>query len=410
MAVYDVDGNNLFDYSNAFIDSISDTVQNILWQIGTETVSFVESTTRIGTGVPYSVDYDLHLVANENYRLSVLEVISPETPLLVTDLILSSGWVSDFYIRAGTIFYFQIRNANNSEIAPSEFSNAFSSNISSKKLSNIIDLLIFAGQSNMAGRGITNAQWPETAPVTIPSAGYEFRAISNPLYLVPVSEPFGVNENNPNGINDGSMKTGSMVAAFTNAYYTNNGNVPIVAVSASKGGSGIDEWQPNTPYLTDAIARLNSAKQFLISRGYAIRHIFLVWCQGEHEAGTSSTTDDENYISDFLTMFAQFQNNGIEKCMLCRIGEYNGSGSDFSIMIQKQTELAKTTKDVIMATATLASFKLRGLMKDELHFYQAGYNEMGKYAGVNAAYYTVTGKEPTMYDPKNDNLYYSEKN
>ena len=42
-----------------------------------------------------------------------------------------------------------------------------------------IDLFMFMGQSNMAGRGISSQKWPETPPVLMPGAGYEFRAISD---------------------------------------------------------------------------------------------------------------------------------------------------------------------------------------------------------------------------------------
>ena len=54
-----------------------------------------------------------------------------------------------------------------------------------------IDLFMFMGQSNMAGRGISSQEWPETPPVLMPGAGYEFRAISDPTRLYPIVEPFG---------------------------------------------------------------------------------------------------------------------------------------------------------------------------------------------------------------------------
>ena len=78
-------------------------------------------------------------------------------------------------------------------------------------------------------------------------AGYEYRAISAPDKLYPLTEPFGRQENAEDGINDGNMKTGSLVTAFVNACYQKTG-VPIVGVSASKGGSSILQWQPGTPY------------------------------------------------------------------------------------------------------------------------------------------------------------------
>lgn len=95
------------------------------------------------------------------------------------------------------------------------------------------DLFLFLGQSNMAGRGVTSPQWPESAPALTPGAGYEYRAVSDPGRLHPASEPFGVNENNPDGICEPGMKTGSMVTAFINAYYART-KIPVIGVSASK--------------------------------------------------------------------------------------------------------------------------------------------------------------------------------
>ena len=44
---------------------------------------------------------------------------------------------------------------------------------------NTYDFFLFAGQSNMAGRGISRPQFPEAAPALISGAGVEFRAISD---------------------------------------------------------------------------------------------------------------------------------------------------------------------------------------------------------------------------------------
>ena len=48
---------------------------------------------------------------------------------------------------------------------------------------NTYDFFLFAGQSNMAGRGISCPQFPEAAPALISGAGVEFRAISDPSAL-----------------------------------------------------------------------------------------------------------------------------------------------------------------------------------------------------------------------------------
>lgn len=92
-----------------------------------------------------------------------------------------------------------------------------------------MDLVLFAGQSNMAGRGSS-----KDAPAVEEGGGYEFRAISDPTVLHPIAEPFGVNENKPGGINEEGMKTGSLVSALVKAYHERTGRI-IVGVSASKG-------------------------------------------------------------------------------------------------------------------------------------------------------------------------------
>ena len=92
-----------------------------------------------------------------------------------------------------------------------------------------VDLVMFMGQSNMAGRG-------EAADSVVCQSGhgYEFRAISDPAKLYDVREPFGVNENNAaSGVNELGSKSGSMVSALMEEYYSYTG-VPMVGVSCSK--------------------------------------------------------------------------------------------------------------------------------------------------------------------------------
>ena len=69
-------------------------------------------------------------------------------------------------------------------------------------------LMMFMGQSNMAGRG--NAA---EAPELTQGAGYEYRAVTAPDRLSVLQEPFGKNENNARGVTEPGMKTGSMVSA-----------------------------------------------------------------------------------------------------------------------------------------------------------------------------------------------------
>jgi len=267
----------------------------------------------------------------------------------------------------------------------------------------IVDLIMFMGQSNMAGRGITSEEWPEEAQELIDDAGWEFRAISDPTKLYSIAEPFGVNENNPDGINDvfsdgEKAKTGSMVTAFVNAYYAKTG-VPIVGVSASKGGSRIVQWLPdaNDGFLKDALERYDKAVEFLQSAGasrgqhddayisgagYQIRHRYMLWCQGESDGDVGTTADE--YNARFRILWQEMKNAGIEKCFLIKTGKKNvpGQVEDYEEIRRAQEELCDG-EEIIMVSRCLGEMLERGLMKDAFHYYQQAYNEVGTEAGRN---------------------------
>lgn len=246
----------------------------------------------------------------------------------------------------------------------------------------MFDLFLFSGQSNMAGRGIVCERWPQPAPSIISGAGWEYRAISAPDRLSVMKEPFGLRENRKNGIDDGSMKTGSMVTAFTNSYYKKTG-IPIVGVSASKGGTSILQWQPGTPLLKDTIERLESAYRFLAAEKIHVRHRFMVWCQGETDGDHGMPA--EEYKCRFICMWNELKKAGMEQCFLVRIGKYNGTGNiTYEQIRQAQEDIAQSLPDVIMVSRSFSDMKERGLMKDSFHYYQMAYNEVGWEAGQNA--------------------------
>lgn len=249
---------------------------------------------------------------------------------------------------------------------------------------NTYDFFLFAGQSNMAGRGISCPQFPEAAPALISGAGVEFRAISDPSALFSVCEPFGSAENTPDGIHEPGMKTGSLVTSFVNAYYSLTG-VPVLGVSASKGGSVIAQWQPGGAYLNDTIRRMHAAFDFCAAHGIVLRHRFLLWCQGESD-GDHHTAPDV-YAEQFCRMYETLRRENIEHCFLIGIGEYNGPAADISYdaIRNAQYALADQRSDLTVVSRSFETMKVRGLMKDAFHYYQAGYNETGRTAGEACA-------------------------
>lgn len=251
------------------------------------------------------------------------------------------------------------------------------------------DLILFAGQSNMAGRGIITDKWNEPAPSIKDGAGLEYRAVSDPEHLHKIKEPFGVNENDPEGINEPGMKTGSMVTAFVNAYYEKT-KTPVLAISASKGGSAIGEWQGKEDYLSDAIKRVEKAISYAEKNQIQIRHKYVLWCQGETDGDLA--TPLTVYEDRFEQMFSRLKKIGIEKLFLITIGEYNGDKgweNAYKEIRKLQLKTAENKKDVILVNDAFHTMKERGLMKDDFHYFQKAYNEVGQAAGQAAGAYVL---------------------
>ncbi len=248
-----------------------------------------------------------------------------------------------------------------------------------------IHLIMFMGQSNMAGRGTA-----EQAPAVPDGTGYEYRAVTAPDCLFPLTEPFGKDENNIAGVYEPGMKTGSMVSAFVNAYVEET-KVPVVGVSCSKGGSAIAEWLPGTPYYRDAVCRMKRCEAFLKKQGIPIVHRFMVWCQGCTDGDLH--TNPEVYRLQTADMIQAFQKEcGIENCFLIQIGNHRDDPNRYLPIQEAQLRLAEQEPDIIMVSRQFAEFAERGLMKDEFHYCQEGYNLVGTEAGRNAGRYVTQNK------------------
>ena len=242
----------------------------------------------------------------------------------------------------------------------------------------LVDLILFMGQSNMAGRGDASL-----APAVLPGMGYEYRAVTDPAHLHPLAEPFGRDENDPAGVNEPGMKTGSLVAAFVNACTAQTG-VPIVGVSCAKGGSAIAEWLPGTPYYRDAVCRAEKARRFLQGNGCAIRHSAMLWCQGCTD-GDLHTAKDVYKCNTEHTLHAFMGETGLETCFLIQIGNQRDEPALYLPIQQAQEELAARWNDIVLVSSKFKTFTAKGLMKDKFHYLQPAYNEVGTEAGRNVA-------------------------
>ena len=260
----------------------------------------------------------------------------------------------------------------------------------------VVDLVLFMGQSNMVGNGGTASE----APVVPAGHGYAFKSISAETGIYPLAEPFGAGEAN-SAIGSTSTR-GSMVSAFANAYYDNTG-VPIVGVFAAQGNTGIDFWLPGGDAFEEVVNRYRDAKYWLESNGYTVRNDFMVWCQGETDGENKMPKD--TYKEKLFSMVDELLAEGLDACFVVRIGHNTTNTAKYDDIILAQTEICREYDEIVLVCTETVTFIDEGLMYDYVHYSQAGYNKAGSLAGENAAYFVMTGKQPTMADPKYGNIY-----
>lgn len=230
-----------------------------------------------------------------------------------------------------------------------------------------VDLVMFMGQSNMAGRGTASE-----ATVCAEGHGYEFRAVSDPTKLYNIEEPFGAAENN-SAVTD-TRKTGSLVSAFCETYY-NQTERPIVAVSCAQGATASEFWKPDGAALNEAISRYNSAVAYLENNNYVIENRIMVWYQGcgDGENGVSADT----YTANTKAIFDEMMDNGIEICGMIQIGPYSYIRNAQSAICDESS-----TDGIIMLSTLPNSLEKQA---DGLHLTQASYNTVGEDAAENLA-------------------------
>ena len=122
----------------------------------------------------------------------------------------------------------------------------------------------------------------------------------------------------------------------------------------------------------------------------SIRHKYVLWCQGETDGDRA--TDIEAYGKLFINMFSQLQGAGIEKCFMITIGEYNGElgyENNYVNIRNKQLDIAKSMENIVLVCDEFHKMKARGLMKDDFHYYQEAYNEVGTIAGKTAGAFVM---------------------
>lgn len=256
---------------------------------------------------------------------------------------------------------------------------------------NGIDIIIFAGQSNMQGE---TEGLPE---VNLPIEGaWEYRFLSDTL--VDLKHPVGEDINGDSlwGAKNGC---GTLVPDFCNTYVRKTER-NVVAVHTARGATTISQWLKGTDRYNCMIEKVNSAVCKVKEIG-EIGNIFFVWLQGESDAiiGTSK----ENYekmITDFKNDLMADLN--IQKfCIIgvgyfCRVAPWlefskNGEGKprDEKIM-SAQKQVCEVDDDFIMLTEICKTISMDShYMNPNMggHYNNKGMALIGETAGKRLADY-----------------------
>ncbi len=259
-----------------------------------------------------------------------------------------------------------------------------------------MDMLVFAGQSNMQGMA---ERLSETASVR---GALEYRFLEDKL--VPLANPVGENisydlkagydvaqsveETDDRAVEQwlaehalGRTNWGhtNLVPSFCRAYIKET-NRSVIAVHTAKSATCIADWQAGGALFDAMITKVKSGIRKVESVG--LGRLYFVWLQGENDAlaGTSK--------EEYLRLFTAFKNAvkemlPLERFAVIRVGNFAMDKRDSAIQAA-QEEACKTDKDFYMLTReteTCGRIEKYGNPACRGHFSALGLERIGKVAG-----------------------------
>lgn len=130
-----------------------------------------------------------------------------------------------------------------------------------------LQLFLLAGQSNMAGRGVVEAQDKAPLPrVYMLTKDLEWKAAVDPLHF---DKP-------------GVAGVG-LARSFARELTKSNPAASIGLIPAAFGGTSLDEWKPGGKLYSEAVARARTGMKSGKLRG-------ILWHQGESDSGKEETS------------------------------------------------------------------------------------------------------------------------
>lgn len=217
---------------------------------------------------------------------------------------------------------------------------------------NVVDVCLFAGQSNMDGRGTASE-----APTVAQGTAYKWDSTNNTVVDF--------------------TSEGSLIPAFVKEYYELT-HIPIVEVKEAVGGTAI------TPYITTnlpyAKQKLENCINYLENNGKTVRRCFMLWNQGESDVDGDQSTGTSAYESAFATLKTSVMASGVEDIFIINIGQASNGNYDFSPIRTALVDVCNGS-DVVMVSDKF--YNATDYMGDTWHYEQIVYNTVGEDAAKN---------------------------
>ncbi len=222
-----------------------------------------------------------------------------------------------------------------------------------------MDILIFAGQSNMQGE---TEGLPACNEAVENAWEYRFETDS----LVPVAHPVGEDLGNELLMRS-TGGCGSLVPDFCRVYTRETGR-KVLAIHTARGNTRIDEWQKGTDRYECALQKIRAGMEKAKTVG-TIDRIYYIWLQGESDA-IKRTTEDA-YVQMLKAYKDDLKNDvGIEKFGIIKVGYFCGTVTWITdrtreegrvcdeVIMAAQERIVKEDSDFVMLTRICREFSL----------------------------------------------------
>ncbi|PSL23284.1 protein of unknown function (DUF303) [Dyadobacter jiangsuensis] len=220
-----------------------------------------------------------------------------------------------------------------------------------------MDLYLLIGQSNMAGRGMTDAaSQPNSSKIWAINRHNEWKMAADPLH-----------EDKPAVVGAGPGLT------FAQEMLQKQPGRSIGLIPCAVGGSGIDDWQPGAKHeqtgiyaYDEMLARVKEAQKRGTIKG-------IIWHQGESDSSPEKKGAYAAKLADFFKRLRRDTHTDNVPVVVGTLGDfYVAKNPDAAVINQIIADYAKGNKLVYLASA--AGLVHKG---DDTHFDTRSARELG---------------------------------